>query len=128
MTPQVQVWIHKDSGENAAGLVAKLEELIKELRKEKKEIYAFVIWVDPTAKDRIAKLAQEKKIEAIALCYLPEKRRDSYLQLFKIALSDDLKNIVFVYRNKTLSAKMINVDQKDFDKVKQAIKDLFKGS
>ncbi len=126
MTPQVQVWLRKGLGAKAASLVAKLEELIKALRKEGKEIYAFVVWIDPEEKDQILKLAQEKKIEAIALCYLPPQRRDNYLHLFKISLSDDLESIAFVYRNKTLAHKLINITPEQFDKLKEAVKSLFK--
>lgn len=127
MTPQVQIWIHLDTEENAAGLAVKLQELIRNIRKENKKAYGFVIWVQGEAvKDKLIKLAEEKKIEDIALCYLPDKQKEAYLKLFKIELSDRLRNIVFVYRDKKLAAKFININAKDFAKVETAFKELVK--
>lgn len=123
MTPQVQVWVHLDAGDNAASLVVKLQELIRKVREQGKTAYAFVIWTyGEELKDEIAKLGQEKKIEDIALCYLPSKRREDYLRLYKVETSWSLRNIVFVYRNQRLSSKFINLDTKDFGKVEEALK------
>ncbi len=129
MTPQIQIWVHLDSEENAASLAVKLQELIREVRKAGKKAYGFVVWTQGEAvKDKLVKLAeggkQGTKIEDIALCYLPDNQRDNYLRLYKIQLSDKLRNIVFVYRNKQLAYKFINLDAKDFAKVEEAFKEL----
>jgi hypothetical protein len=105
MTPQVQIWVHLDSEENAASLAVKLQELIRSVRKDGKTAYGFVIWTQGEAvKDKLVKLAEDKKIEDIAICYLPDRQREAYLKLFKVELSDKLRNIVFVYRDKKLAA------------------------
>jgi len=57
---------------------------------------------------------------------LPDRQREAYLKLFKVELSDKLRNIVFVYRDKKLAAKFINLNAKDFGKVEQAFKELVK--
>ena len=125
MTPQIQVWVHLDAEENTTSLVVKLQELIRKVRAEGKKAYAFVIWTQGEAvKDKLAKLAEEKKIEDIALCYLPDRQRDSYLRLHKIELSDKLHNIIFVYRDKRLGHKFINLDAKDSRKVEEAFKSI----
>lgn len=118
MTPQVQIWVHLDSEENAASLAVKLQELIRWVRGKDVKAYGFVIWTQGEAvKDKLVKIAEEKKIEDIALCYLPDRQREAYLKLFKVEPSEKLRNIVFVYRDKRLVAKFINLDAKDFDKV-----------
>lgn len=127
MTPQIQIWVHLDSEENAASLAVKLQELIRSLRKEGKKVYGFVVWTQGEAvKDKLVKLAEEKKIEDIAICYLPDRQREAYLKLFKVELSDKLRNIVFVYRDKKLAHKFINLNAKDFGKVEEAFKELAK--
>lgn len=126
MTPQVQIWVHLDSEENAASLAVKLQDLIRKIRQDGKKAYGFVIWTNSDAKDKLAKLAEEKKIEDVALCYLSPKRRDNDLRLFKVELSEKLKNIVFVYRDKKLAKKFINLNAKDFGKVEEAFKELVK--
>ncbi len=123
MTPQVQIWIHLDSEENTASLAVKLQELIQSVRKDGKKAYGFMIWTQGDGiKDKLTKLAEEKKIEDIAICYLPDKQKESYLKLYKVELSEKLRNIVFVYRNKRLETKFINLDAKDFKKVEDAFK------
>ncbi len=127
MTPQVQIWVHLDSEENAASLAVKLQELIRKVRKEGNAAYGFVIWTQGEAvKNKLVKLAESKKIEDIALCYLPDKQRENYLRLFKVELSDKLRNIVFVYRDKRLASKFINLNAKDFGKVEEAFLKLVK--
>ncbi len=126
MTPQIQIWVHLDSEENAASLAVKLQELIREVRKAGKKAYGFVVWTQGQAvKNKLIKLAEgTTKIEDIALCYLPDNQRDNYLRLYKVQLSDKLRNIVFVYRNKKLAYKFINLNAKDFAKVEEAFKEL----
>ena len=122
MTPQVQILVHLDPEDNAASLAVKLQDLIRKVRQGGAKAYGFVIWTDPNAKDKIAKLAEDKKIEDIALCYLPDKQRDNYLRLLKIEPSEKLRNVIFVYRNKRLTHKFVNLDAKDFAKVEEAMK------
>ncbi len=125
MTPQIQVWVHLDSEENTTSLVVKLQELIRKVRAEGKKGYIFVIWTQGDAvKDKLAKLAEEKKIEDIALCYLPNNQRENWLRLYKIEPSDKLRNIVFVYRDKRVTHKFVNLDAKDFSKVEEAFKSI----
>lgn len=127
MTPQVQIWIHLDAEENAASLAVKLQELIRNIRKEGKKAYGFVIWTQGDAvKDKLVKLAEEKKIEDIAICYLPDRQREAYLKLYKVEPSEKLRNIVFVYRDKRLAHKFINLNAKDFGKVEEAFRELVK--
>ncbi|MCS7185706.1 MAG: hypothetical protein RMK89_01995 [Armatimonadota bacterium] len=96
----------------------KLQELIRWVRAKEAKAYGFVIWTQgETVKDKLVKLTEDKKIEDIAICYLPDRQREAYLKLYKIELSDKLRNIVFVYRDKRLVAKFVNLDAKDFDKV-----------
>ncbi|MCS7192676.1 MAG: hypothetical protein NZ937_06835 [Armatimonadetes bacterium] len=105
----------------------KLQEIIRNARKEGKKAYGFVIWTQGEAvKNKLSKLAEEKKIEDIAICYLPDNQKDAYLKLYKIELSDKLHNIVFVYRDKRLSAKFVNLNAKDFKKVEEAFKEITK--
>ncbi len=107
-----------DSEENAASLAAKLQDLIRWVRKKEVKAYGFVVWTQgETVKDKLVKIAEDKKIEDIAICYIPDKQREAYLKLFKVEPSEKLRNIVFVYRDKRLVAKFVNLDAKDFDKV-----------
>ncbi len=126
MTPQVQIWVHLDTEENAASLAVKLQDLIRKVRQDGAKAYGFVVWTDPAAKDKLVKLAEAKKIEDIALCYLPQQHRDNYLRLHKIELSEKLRNVIFVYRDKKVTHKFVNLDAKDFSKVEEALKAILK--
>ena len=126
MTPQVQIWVHLDTEENAASLAVKLQDLIRKVRQNGAKAYGFVIWTDPASKDKLVKLAEDKKIEDIALCYLPEKQRENYLRLYKVEPSEKLRNIIFVYRNKKVAHKFVNLDAKDFGKVEEALNAVLK--
>ncbi len=107
-----------DSEENAASLAAKLQDLTRWVRTKGTNAYGFVVWTQGEAvKDKLVKIAEDKKIEDIAICYLPDRQREAYLKLFKVEPSEKLRNIVFVYRDKRLVAKFVNLDAKDFDKV-----------
>lgn len=124
MTPQVQIWVHLDSGENAASLAVKLQGLIRKARQQGLKAFGFIIWTDEGKKEALKKLAAEKKINDIALCYLPTKKKQAFLKLYKIQLSDDLRNIIFVYRKKKLFAKFLNLNAKDFSKVEKAFQEM----
>jgi len=124
MTPQVQIWVHLDTEENAASLAVKLQDLIRKARQNGAKAYGFVIWTNPAAKDKLVELAEDKKIEDIALCYLPEKQRENYLRLYKIEPSEKLRNVIFVYRNKKVAHKFVNLDAKEFGKVEEAFKSI----
>ncbi|MCS7264914.1 MAG: hypothetical protein NZ805_08795 [Armatimonadetes bacterium] len=105
----------------------KLQEIIRNARKEGKRAYGFVVWIQGDAvKEKLTKLAEEKKIEDIAICYLPNRQRENYLKLLKIEPSDKLRNIIVVYRDKRVAARFVNLDAKDFKKVEEAFKEILK--
>ncbi|HID08350.1 MAG TPA: hypothetical protein EYP10_14515 [Armatimonadetes bacterium] len=110
-----------------------MNELIGKLRQDGKKVYGFVIWTVGATPgcncasckhltNALTKLAQERGIEHIGLCYIPADKFDAYTKLYKVKPSIKLRNIAFVYRNKRVTAKFINISVSDFSALEAAIR------
>jgi hypothetical protein len=109
--PAVQVWVNADDAKNVAAIVDDLE---KETRANAdKKMKAFVIFINPDKqpKDAITKrlkeLAAKEKVQNVALAFLPGPDNEA-VQDYKINTDAQVKNTVFVYRNRKVDAKFVN--------------------
>jgi len=107
--PQVQVWMNGHDTKNLVHITRMLDQEMK--AKADSKLQAFVIVLTDTP-DETAKLleavAQRVKTESVSLAYLSKK--DAAVSDYKVNLSGDVKNTVFVYRDKKVSEKFINLD------------------
>lgn len=104
--PAVQVWVRGDSSEN----VTKIAGLLNDLAKGDENFKAFMIFIsDDTEKikAKLEKVAKENDFGKIAMAYLAPD--DKAIEAYKINLADDVKNTVFIYRDKKVAAKFVNL-------------------
>ncbi|HEY7154387.1 MAG TPA: YceI family protein [Gemmataceae bacterium] len=102
-------------GDNAAALAEQLEKLVA--ANEGKDLKGFVIVLDATP-DRLAKMAAEKRIAKIGLCYLDPRTKDKDLELYKI--HPQARNTILVYRDYKVTANFVNLDARQFNAVELA--------
>ncbi len=110
--PSVQIFAK--GGTNTASLADKLEKLVA--ANEAKNLKGLVNVVDGT-KESLEKLAAEKNLSKIALCYSTNKGDlDSY------KINPEATNTVIVYKGKKVTANFANLEAKEFSKLEEAVK------
>jgi hypothetical protein len=83
-----------------------------------KGLRAFVVFEGgPELKPSIERVTRENKI-TIAVTYLPEGKSSWALKRYKI--NPEAKNTIMTYRDKTVTANFVNVDESTFPKVAEA--------
>lgn len=108
--PQVQVWIN---GANPAAVEAFATKLDAEMAEHaKQEFKALIVFVAPKGKADALKaegLAIVKKHGLKGVSMATVSPDHEAIKSYKINLSPEVKNTVFVYRNWTVQDKMINL-------------------
>jgi polyisoprenoid-binding protein YceI len=102
-------------GANAAALAEQLEKLVA--ANERKDLKGFVVVLDATP-ERLAKMAAEKRITKIGLCYPDPRTKDKDLELYKI--HPQALNTILVYRDYKVTANFVNLDAQQFNAVELA--------
>ena len=83
-----------------------------------KGLRTFVVFEGgPELKPAIEQVTREHKI-TIPVTYLPEGKASGTLKWYKI--NPEAKNTILTYRDKTVTANFVNVDEKTFPKVAEA--------
>lgn len=114
--PAVQAWINTDNEKNVEALIGALEKASK--KHADKNFKAFVVFMNPnreaaeTLKGRLAKIGEKHKLEHVALTFLPGPD-DAAVKGYGINTDAKVRNTIFVYRNRTVDAKMVNFDADD---------------
>ena len=106
--PQVQVWMNGDDTKNLVYITRMLDREMK--TKAKSELQAFVIVLTDTPEETaklLAAVADRVGTKDVSLAYL--SRKDAAISAYKVSLSPDVKNTVFVYRDKKVSEKFVNL-------------------
>jgi hypothetical protein len=97
-------------------LVGQIQKLTE--RHADQGLHAFVVYTGgPELKPAIEQATRESKI-TIPVTYLPEGKASSALKQYKI--NPEAKNTFLTYRNKTVTATFVDVDEKTFVKVSDA--------
>lgn len=106
----------------SAGLVDQIQKLTE--RHADKGLRAFVVYSGgPDTKPGIEQVTREKKI-TIPVTFLPAGRSSGSLRQYNI--SPEAKNTIMAYRNKTVAATFVNVDETSFAKVAEATEAMLK--
>jgi protocatechuate 3,4-dioxygenase beta subunit len=124
--PAVQAWINTDDEKNVAALVDALEKASK--KHADKTLKAFVVFVNANResadvlKARLAKLGEKHNIQHVALAFLPGPD-DPAVKGYGVNTDPKVRNTIFVYRNRTVAAKMVNfvADEKGIAALNAAI-------
>jgi hypothetical protein len=118
--PQVQVWVNGDNMKN----VVEISKVLDKKMKANSEFKAFVVVLtdkpEETAKF-LAALAERAGLKDVALTYL--SNTDNAIRNYKVSVAEDVKNTVFVYKNKQVSEKFVNLkaDEQGLDSLSKAI-------
>jgi polyisoprenoid-binding protein YceI len=102
-------------GDNAAALAEQLEKLVA--ANEGKDLKGFVVVLDATP-DRLAKMAADKRITKIDVCYPDPRTKDKDLELYKI--HPQALNTILIYRDYKVTANFVNLDARQFNAVEAA--------
>lgn len=104
--PAVQVWTNGDDAENVVALANNLNERVT---KSAHEFRGFVINLTECDKcvDMTKTMAGQLKGDKVAMAYLPKDHEA--IGLYKVNVSADVKNTVFVYKNRKVVAKFVNL-------------------
>jgi protocatechuate 3,4-dioxygenase, beta subunit len=115
--PAVQAWINGDDPENMKGLAEAMHDAV--VKHSGKEFKAFIVVVadKPSAGRDLQKWAETLPFQDVAVTFLP-KNSDA-IEQYKINLDSAVKNTVFVYRDRKIDSKFVNL--KADDKGKQEL-------
>jgi len=122
--PMVQVWVNGDELKNVAAIAKTLNAVQKE--KSKSELKTFVIVLTDPAKVKetatlIEALAARTGANDVAMAYLP--KNDGAIADYKVNIDSDVKNTVFIYRNRKVDTKIVNLkaDEKGLAELTKSI-------
>lgn len=106
MRPAVQVWHNHD---DEANLVAMIDHLGNKVSKSKNELKAFAIRVSMCAgcEGETVKLADKVKAKNVGIAHVASN--DDAVTNYKFMVDNSVKNTVFVYKDKKVVAKFVNL-------------------
>jgi len=124
--PAVQVWVHTDDEKNVTAIAKELENIARSHSEAK--FKPFVVFVNAKREDgealgaRLQELGTRLGLEHVALAYLPGPDHPA-VKGYGINTDPSVKNTVFVYKNRTVEAKFVNLkgDQKGLTALRQAV-------
>lgn len=105
-TPAAQIWVNGDNLENVGKLAKNLEARISQAGV--KRFRTFFVFLDPSMKGQLPKLAEKYGLHNVALTYV-KGADDEATKTYGINTSANVKNTVMVYANREVVANMINL-------------------
>ena len=128
--PMVQVWVNGDSLSNVKSLAGVLNSRVKET-KTTAQLKGFVIFLTdkssaPALSKTLEKTAQDTGANDIAMAWLDKS--DRAVNNYKVNTDKEIKNTVFVYKNRAIAAKFVNfvADKKGLAELNKAIDGIVK--
>ncbi|MGV3618187.1 MAG: hypothetical protein ACO1SV_22905 [Fimbriimonas sp.] len=122
--PMVQVWVNGDDMNNVLEISKSLEKAVD--AKKRAQFKAFVIVLtDPAKAKETAKTleaaASKSGFKSLAVAYL--SKDDHAIKDYKVNTDSEVKNTVFVYKDRTVQTKFVNLkgDQKGLSALNTAI-------
>lgn len=107
--PMVQAWINGDTTQNIAAIAAKLDKAMVAKSGAELKTFVIVLTSDPkSTSEELKAIAKEQGLKNVALAYLDKK--DSAVEDYKMSVSPEVKNTIFVYRNRKVDSKFVNLD------------------
>ncbi|MDK3158862.1 hypothetical protein QPK87_20100 [Kamptonema cortianum] len=104
--PAVQVWVNGDANENVAAIANTLSARVANSKAELKGFVINLTRCDACVKatDTIAEMVKSKNIGIAHL-----SSQDEAVTNYKVSTEADVKNTVFVYKNRKVAAKFVNL-------------------
>lgn len=120
--PQVQVWVNGDDAANVTEIARVLNQ--NTIERKSAKLKTFVIFVTDNPKETaqmIEGVAKKTMFNDVAMAYLPKS--DSAVKAYKVNTGADVKNTIFVYKDRTVQAKFVNLkaDKKGVTELQSAI-------
>ena len=108
--PQVQVWVNADDAANVTEIARLLNE--NTISKKGAKLKTFVIFLtDPSKTKETAKMiegvAAKTQFNDVCMAYLP--KNNEAVGAYKVSTDASVKNTVFVYRDRTVQSKFVNL-------------------
>lgn len=118
--PQVQVWVNGDDAKNVDAIAKNLAGKVKALKGA--EFQSFIIYIGDAKPATEA--AKSWAADALHVAYLA-KDSDG-VGLYKVNTDSEIKNTIFVYKNKKVTAKFVNfkADEKGLTALDKAISEI----
>lgn len=104
--PAVQVWVNEDSPENVLAIANNLQTKVASSKSEFKAFIINVTCCEACTKNAEA-LAEKVKGNELGITVLDPT--NEAVKLYKVNLDPQVKNTVFVYKNRKVVAKFINL-------------------
>ncbi len=122
--PQVQVWVNGDSPENVAAVAKLLNQTMAEKKASKLKGFVIFLTTDgqtKTTASMIEGLATKTGVNDVCMAYLSTK--NEAVEDYKVNTGSDIKNTIFVYRDRTVKSKFVNLkaDKKGLAELAAAI-------
>jgi hypothetical protein len=114
------VVIFTRDGNNAAALAERLEKLVT--ANERKNLKGFVVVLDSTP-EKIAKMAADKRIAKIGLCF-PDPRTKAKDLGERYKVNSKAVNTIIVYKDYKVTANFVNLDARQFERIEAAVKQI----
>ena len=129
--PAVQVWVNTDDVKNVAAIAETLEKTAR--ANADKKFKAFVVFMNPNKETpeaiekQLQAMAKKDKLERVTLAYLSGPDDDAVKE-YEINTAPQVKNTVFVYRNRKVETKFINLvaDKKGQEALTSALQTVLK--
>lgn len=124
--PAVQAWVNGDSDKNVVALVKALEKDTTQSADSKLKV--FVVYINSknepagTLAKHAAAIGSATKAQNVSIMYLADAN-DEAIKGYGINTDAKVKNTVFVYKNRTVSSKFVNLtaDAKGISTLNEAI-------
>jgi hypothetical protein len=120
--PAVQVWVNGDDSANIEAMAKLLDKEAAAMKNAELKTFMIVVTEAPEqTAGLLTKIATENKLANVHLATLSPK--NEAVTNYKFNLSPEVKNTVFVYKDRKVEAKFVNISQKDegFKPLEQAI-------
>lgn len=120
--PQVQVWVNGDDAANVTEIARVLNQNTIERKNAKLKTFVIFVTDNPKAtQSMIVDVAKKTMFNDVAMAYLP--KNDGAVKAYKVNLDGQVKNTVFVYKDRTVQSKFVNLkaDKKGVAELQTAI-------
>lgn len=123
MIPAVQVWVNGDSPKNVEKIAKDLDARIHQAGDSNHK--GFIVFVEPTNVDKtkleanLKAMAADANLHHVALTYVTTD--NDAIKDYQINLNPGVKNTVFVYNNRKVESKFVNLNASKMDAFNTAL-------
>lgn len=120
--PAVQAWISPSESQDTVAAIAKtLSANVKAHKAAELKGFMIMMTMCGACEGKAQKFAEAAKIENLGIAMLPTT--DGAVKNYKVSTDKDVKNTIFIYKDKKVAAKFVNLtnSREDMAKLEAAI-------